>query len=594
MKALGVLYHATTDKLQFFAFKTPAVWTMRTLASYVMQLFDPLELLSLVVQKGRRLTQLLWWLKCKWDEPLDESLARAADAYARMLAGVHALHIRRCIRSPLDVVGWEIACFVDASSHTMAACLYQRTIYLGGSITSHLICSKMKLVPVKKPESIPRAETQAGVIGVKLAFDLATAYQFDMRKVIFFSDLTTLLWWLRTTNPMSIFVANRVCQILDRTQLKQWHHVSTNENPADLPTRGATPVMLGKSALWWNGPKFLSELRSRWPKQPDIFPTLEAEQEEASLREIVASLSFIAVEEPGAKFQLGGEKLAALMGHYGSLRKGLRIAALVWVFTSRMLDRSSSLQLAERETGLEMKLICYDQEKTFVGLKQALLSTGRVPHPLVPLCPFLGPYGELRSDSRLQKLSQLNPEAWKPIILGRTSKLSVEILRDIHTRDLRHCGGVNTLLAEAGQRFLLIGGRQQARVLCRECPRYQRRNSPRPLEVISPPLHPNRGGLRMRPFAETGVDMAGPFSVKHGKTRAQVKIYAILFVCCATRAVNIEAVESASADSLRMAFEQHCARYGCPENVYSDNGSNFVGLNNELKEQYLLWNKSAK
>ena len=168
-----------------------------------MQLFDPLELLSPVVQKGRHLVQLLWRLKCKWDEPLFGPWAQAANLYATMLLAVHELHISRCIRGPLAVAGWEIACFMDASSHTMAGCLYHRTLYAGGVITTHLICSKMKLVPVRKQESIPRAETQAGLIGVKLAFDLATAYGFDMRK------------------------------ILDRTQLSQWLHVSTKENPTE-------------------------------------------------------------------------------------------------------------------------------------------------------------------------------------------------------------------------------------------------------------------------------------------------------------------------------------------------------------------------
>ena len=257
VKTLGVLYHATTDQFQFFPPGPPEVWTMRTLASYVMQLFDPLELLSPVVQKGRRLVQFLWRLKCKWDDLLEGPWAQAADAYARMLAKVHELHVQRCIRGPLSVAGWEIVCFVDASSHTMAGCLYQRTLYAGGVIAAQLICSKMKLVPVRKQESIPRVETQAGVIGVKLAFDLATAYGFDMDKVTFFSDSTTLLWWLRTTRPMTVYVANRVCQILDRTQLAQWQHVSTEENPADIPTRGATPLALKKSQLWWEGPKFL-------------------------------------------------------------------------------------------------------------------------------------------------------------------------------------------------------------------------------------------------------------------------------------------------------------------------------------------------
>ena len=365
MKALGVLYHAPTDKFQFFAPTRPKVWTMRTLSSFVMQLFDPLELLSPVVQKGRRLVQLLWRLKCKWDEPLLGPWARAADSYATMLLAVHELHISRCIRSPLAVVGWEIACFVDASSHTMAGCLYHRTLYAGGVITAHLICSKMKLVPVRKQESIPRAETQAGLIGVKLAFDLATAYHFDMRKVSFFSDSTTLLWWLRTTSPMSIFVANRICQILDRTQLSQWLHVSTQENPADIPTRGAMPRNLNKSKLWWEGPQFLQRPRSEWPSQPNIFPTPEAWEEETSVREIVSNLTFLTIEGQSPKFEPEGRRLAELVGRYSSLRRGIKIVALVWSFVDLLLGSRKDPQLSERSRIIEMKLICRDQLETF-------------------------------------------------------------------------------------------------------------------------------------------------------------------------------------------------------------------------------------
>ena len=70
-------------------------------------------------------------------------------------------------------------------------------------------------------------------------------------------------------------------------------------------------------------------------------------------------------------------------------------------------------------------------------------------------------------------------------------------------------------------------------------------------------------------------------------------MYTILFVCCATRAVNIEPAEDALTKSCKQAFQRHCARYGCPEHVYSDNGKNFVGLHNELQTQYGLWTEAA-
>ena len=593
IKALGVLYHAPTDQFQFFAPQTPPKWTMRTLSSYVMQLYDPLELLSPIFQKGQRLVQLLWRMNCKWDEPLEDNLAEAAEAYVRMLADIHRIHIPRCIRRPLDVAGWEIICFVDASSHTMASCLYQRTLYVNGTLTSQLICSKMKLVPIKKQESIPRAETQAGVIGVKLAFDLAKAYRVEMEKFTFFSDSTTLLWWLRTKKPLSIYVANRICQILDRTSLYQWKHVRTFENPADIPTRGARPNKLAQSPLWWEGPKFLKLPREKWVEQPKILPTLESECEESSIREIVSNLTFLTVEKEMETFEPAGEALSLLVGKFAPLQKGLNIATLVCHFLTCVRNRGANLNMDSTRATVWWTLVRYDQEQTFRGLKKALETTGRVPNSLAPLRPFVGPNGEIRSCSRLQNLPHLEPETKKPIILHKESKLAEEVLREIHSEKLKHCGGINTLLAEANRKYHIMRGRNAACRVLKTCPWCLRRTNPKPLEVASVSLHPNRGGLSMRSFAETGVDMAGPFLIKHGKTRAKIKVYCILFVCCATRAVNIEAVEEASTASCRMAFDRHCSRYGPPEKVYSDNGKNFVGLHNSLRNQYEVWIKSA-
>ena len=337
---LGVLYHAQSDQFQFFAPPPLEVWTMRTLSSYVMQLYDPLELLSPIFQKGRRLVQLLWRMGCKWDEPLSPELSEAASSYSRMLSTIHILHIPRCVRGPLDVAGWEILCFVDASSHTMAGCLYQRTLYANGTYISCIICSKLRMVSIKKQESIPRAETQAGVIGVNLAFDLARAYRIDMEKITFFSDSTTLLWWLRMLKPLSIYVANRVYQILDRSSITQWKHVRTHENPADIPTRGSNPKALARSTLRWEGPGFLVKPREQWPEQLEVLPTPESNAEETSLQEIVSNLSFLTVEEEAGVFLPDGESLSLLVGRFAPLRKGLKIAAMVCYYINLCMLKS--------------------------------------------------------------------------------------------------------------------------------------------------------------------------------------------------------------------------------------------------------------
>ena len=370
-----------------------------------------------------------------------------------------------------------------------------------------------------------------------------------MKQVTFFSDSTTLLWWLRTTSPLSIYVANRVCQILDHTELWQWRHVRTNENPADIPTRGSNPTALRESKLWWKGPPFLRQPRKMCPVQPYIFPTLEANQEEDSLREIISNLSFLTSERDKPRYEPAGAGLASLVDRYESLNNGIRIATRVWAFLCLRL-RVGSYPPAHLKKLIQLRLVCYDQSKTLQSVVTDLARCGRVSYSLVPLRPFLGPEGELRSNSKLISLGQLDPEARQPIILAPNSKLATEILRDLHCKQLQHCGGVGTLLAKASQNYHLIGGRAKAREVCQNCSWCQRRHNPKPLEIVEPPLHPNRGGLKLRPFAETGVDMTGPFWIKHGKTRARIKMYVILFVCCATRAINIEAVEEASSKKL--------------------------------------------
>ncbi|XP_069114846.1 uncharacterized protein [Argopecten irradians] len=94
-------------------------------------------------------------------------------------------------------------------------------------------------------------------------------------------------------------------------------------------------------------------------------------------------------------------------------------------------------------------------------------------------------------------------------------------------------------------------------------------------------LPPDRVRPGQAPFTSVGIDCFGPFYVKRG--RSQEKRYGCIFTCLAMRAVHIEKLHSLEADSFINALIRFMSRRGVPELIRSDNGTNFVGGEKELR-----------
>jgi hypothetical protein len=88
-----------------------------------------------------------------------------------------------------------------------------------------------------------------------------------------------------------------------------------------------------------------------------------------------------------------------------------------------------------------------------------------------------------------------------------------------------------------------------------------------------------------RPFLNAGTDYVGPFEIKSGNTRSKTttKCYVALFICLATRALHLELVSDLTFEAFIAALKRFIARRWLIDQLYSDNGSNFVGTNRELK-----------
>ena len=114
---------------------------------------------------------------------------------------------------------------------------------------------------------------------------------------------------------------------------------------------------------------------------------------------------------------------------------------------------------------------------------------------------------------------------------------------------------------------------------CAECQRFRGRVGEQKMANLAA-CRSKEAGL----FTYCGVDMFGPFTVK--QRRSTVKRYGAMFTCMACRAVHIEVTFSLDTDFFILALRRLVARRG-NRSIYSDNGSNFIGAEQELKKAYM-------
>ena len=79
--------------------------------------------------------------------------------------------------------------------------------------------------------------------------------------------------------------------------------------------------------------------------------------------------------------------------------------------------------------------------------------------------------------------------------------------------------------------------------------------------------------------------MFGPFYIK--EKRSELKKYGAMFLFLASRAVHIQVTHQIDSESFMQALQKMIARRGIVMLIQSDNGSNFLGAENELKRVFL-------
>ncbi|KAL0161393.1 hypothetical protein M9458_045118 [Cirrhinus mrigala] len=179
------------------------------------------------------------------------------------------------------------------------------------------------------------------------------------------------------------------------------------------------------------------------------------------------------------------------------------------------------------------------------------------------------------------RVADLADSVLHPIVLDSRHPVAHLIIR--HYDNQLHHPGSERLFAEIRRHYWILRGREAVRQFQRTCPECRRwRGQP------SVPLMSDLTGARLQlykpAFHSCGMDCFGPFLIKIG--RRTEKRWGVLFKCLTTRAVHLDLLPSLSTDSFLTALWRFIARKGTPAQLWSDQGTNFRGGEQELRETY--------
>ena len=225
----------------------------------------------------------------------------------------------------------------------------------------------------------------------------------------------------------------------------------------------------------------------------------------------------------------------------------------------------------------------FSQEITSLQKSKPLSKKSKI----LSLDPFLEG-NLLRVGGRL-KNSDLPYEKKHPILLSNKSNFTKLLIKFEHERLLH--ASPRTVYCSLHDKYWILRARSTIRGVIRKCICCFKVNpstfSPKMGDLPSERVSPSP------PFKTVGLDLAGPYFIKDGKMRNRtlVKVYICVYVCFSTKALHLELVSDLTTEAFLNSLKRFVSRRGLPSDIYSDNGTNFVGAANELFELHELFLK---
>ena len=159
----------------------------------------------------------------------------------------------RCIWTGVPADEWSTSLhgFCDASKHVYAAVVYLVIKTPNGPFV-RFVASKTRVAPLKS-QTIPRLELLSALLLARLAKSITDSIESDLSlepPTSYTDSKVSLYWILGVDRVWKQFVQRRVTEIRTLLPSSSWRHCPGVDNPADLPSRGLSPIELACSELW--------------------------------------------------------------------------------------------------------------------------------------------------------------------------------------------------------------------------------------------------------------------------------------------------------------------------------------------------------
>ncbi|XP_055543772.1 uncharacterized protein LOC129729285 [Wyeomyia smithii] len=312
------------------------------------------------------------------------------------------------------------------------------------------------------------------------------------------------------------FVRNRVACILELTQNYQWQYVKSENNPADALWRGQFPEQLLTNQLWWSGSPELCN-----PGTPKLYTVEILADEDLPEMQVTKNVLAAVQQEPPFTWKR--------VSDFRRLRRAwayvLRFITIIRT-KSKLSGTFSVAELTEASHTI-YKLV---QQESFQDLLKDLNTGSTKRNKFSGLAPFLDSEGIIRVGGRL-KYSAIPYEGKHQILLPQRHEVTEMVIRYLHVKNYH--AGPNGLLSIVRQELWPTGARTIIKQVVNRCYRCFKQN-PKQVNQFMGDLP----SYRVTPspvFAETGIDYAGPFTLKEGVRKLKLyKAYVAVFVCMAT------------------------------------------------------------